>query len=47
MRGAGLQRGPSGLGLPAEVAATALFFASDDSCFFVGQVLMPNGGIDM
>jgi 3-oxoacyl-[acyl-carrier protein] reductase len=33
------------LGTPAEVAATAVFLASDDSSFFVGQVLSPNGGI--
>ncbi len=39
---------PAGrLGTPAEVAATALFLASDDSSFFVGQVLAPNGGIYM
>ena len=35
------------LGTAAEVAATALFLASDDSSFFVGQVLAPNGGIYM
>ena len=33
------------LGTPAEVAATAVFLASEDSSFFVGQVLSPNGGI--
>jgi 3-oxoacyl-[acyl-carrier protein] reductase len=39
---------PAGrLGTPAEVAATALFLASDDASFFVGQVLAPNGGIYM
>jgi NAD(P)-dependent dehydrogenase (short-subunit alcohol dehydrogenase family) len=39
---------PAGrLGTPAEVAATALFLASDDSSFFVGQVLAPNGGLYM
>ncbi len=39
---------PAGrLGTPAEVAATAVFLASDDSSFFVGQVLAPNGGIYM
>jgi len=30
---------------PAEVAKTALFLASDDSSFFTGQWLSPNGGI--
>jgi 3-oxoacyl-[acyl-carrier protein] reductase len=39
---------PAGrLGTPAEVAATAVFLASDDSSFFVGQVLAPNGGLYM
>jgi 3-oxoacyl-[acyl-carrier protein] reductase len=39
---------PAGrLGTPAEVAAVAVFLASDDSSFFVGQVLAPNGGIYM
>jgi 3-oxoacyl-[acyl-carrier protein] reductase len=39
---------PAGrLGTPAEVAATAVFLASDDSRFFVGQVLSPNGGFYM
>ena len=39
---------PAGrLGTPAEVAATAVLLASDDSSFFVGQVLAPNGGIYM
>jgi 3-oxoacyl-[acyl-carrier protein] reductase len=33
------------LGTPAEVAATAVFLASEDSSFFVGQVLSPNGGV--
>jgi 3-oxoacyl-[acyl-carrier protein] reductase len=32
------------LGTPAEVAAVALYLASDDSSFTVGQVLSPNGG---
>jgi 3-oxoacyl-[acyl-carrier protein] reductase len=30
---------------PAEVATTALFLASDDSSFFTGQWLSPNGGL--
>ena len=37
---------PAGrLGKPAEVAAAALFLASDEASFFVGQVLAPNGGL--
>ena len=32
-------------GEPREVAATALFLASDDSSFFTGQWLSPNGGL--
>lgn len=31
-------------GTPQEVAATALFLASDDSSYFTGQWLSPNGG---
>jgi len=30
---------------PSEVAQTALFLASDDSSFFTGQWLSPNGGL--
>ncbi|MBI3824524.1 MAG: SDR family oxidoreductase [Candidatus Rokubacteria bacterium] len=30
---------------PSEVAATALFLASDESSFFTGQWLSPNGGL--
>jgi 3-oxoacyl-[acyl-carrier protein] reductase len=30
---------------PREVAATALFLASEDSAFFTGQWLSPNGGL--
>jgi NAD(P)-dependent dehydrogenase (short-subunit alcohol dehydrogenase family) len=30
---------------PREVAATALFLASDDSGFYTGQWLSPNGGL--
>src|SRR5207248_10834036 len=33
------------IGQPEEVAATALFLASDDSSFFTGQWLSPNGGL--
>ena len=32
-------------GQPEEVASTALFLASDDSSFFTGQWLSPNGGL--
>jgi len=32
-------------GLPEEVAATALFLASDDSSYYTGQWLSPNGGL--
>jgi len=32
-------------GKPEEVAATALFLASDDSSYFTGQWLSPNGGL--
>jgi 3-oxoacyl-[acyl-carrier protein] reductase len=32
-------------GQPEEVAATALFLASDDSAYYTGQWLSPNGGI--
>jgi 3-oxoacyl-[acyl-carrier protein] reductase len=34
------------VGTPAEVAAVALFLASDESSFMVGQVLGPNGGLN-
>src|SRR5438445_13114623 len=34
-------------GLPEDIAATALFLASDDSSFFTGQWLSPNGGLVM
>ena len=32
-------------GQPEEIAATALFLASDDSSYYTGQWLSPNGGI--
>ena len=32
---------------PSEVAATALFLASDDSSYYTGQWLSPNGGLFM
>ena len=34
-------------GLPSDVAATALFLASDDSSFITGQWISPNGGLVM
>ena len=37
---------PAGrLGLPAEIAATVAFLASDDAAYVVGQVISPNGGL--
>ena len=46
IRAATLSRTPLGrLGEPHEIAATALFLASDDSSFFTGQWLSPNGGL--
>jgi 3-oxoacyl-[acyl-carrier protein] reductase len=35
------------LGTPQEIAAVALYLASDDSGFTVGQVISPNGGYYM
>ena len=35
------------LGTPDEVAAVALFLASDDASYMVGQVISPNGGWDI
>jgi 3-oxoacyl-[acyl-carrier protein] reductase len=41
-----IRRTPLGRwGEPEEVAATALFLASDESSFFTGQWLSPNGGL--
>ncbi|WP_062200381.1 SDR family NAD(P)-dependent oxidoreductase [Massilibacterium senegalense] len=34
-------------GQPEEIAKTALFLASDDSAFYTGQILCPNGGVVM
>ena len=46
MRKAVIGRTPLGrYAEPAEVAQTALFLASDDSSFFTGQWLSPNGGL--
>ena len=33
------------LGQPLDIANTALFLASDESSFFTGELLQPNGGI--
>jgi 3-oxoacyl-[acyl-carrier protein] reductase len=39
-------RTPMGrMGAPEEIAATALFLASDEGSFFTGQWLSPNGGL--
>jgi 3-oxoacyl-[acyl-carrier protein] reductase len=39
-------RTPAGrLGTPAEIAATVAFLASDDTAYFVGATLSPNGGL--
>jgi 3-oxoacyl-[acyl-carrier protein] reductase/2-hydroxycyclohexanecarboxyl-CoA dehydrogenase len=35
------------IGRPEEIAATALFLASDESSYFTGQTLNPNGGLFM
>jgi 3-oxoacyl-[acyl-carrier protein] reductase len=46
VRAALLARTPLGrTGEPREVAQTALFLASDDSAFYTGQWLSPNGGL--
>ncbi len=46
MRAAARSRTPLGRsGEPREVAATALFLASDDGSFFTGQWLSQNGGL--
>jgi len=46
LRAAAIARTPLGrVGEPEDVAATALFLASDDSAFVTGQWLSPNGGL--
>ena len=35
------------LGVPDDIAAAALYLASDDASFVTGQALSPNGGIVM
>jgi NAD(P)-dependent dehydrogenase (short-subunit alcohol dehydrogenase family) len=32
------------MGTPQEVAAAALFLASDESSYFTGEILHPDGG---
>jgi NAD(P)-dependent dehydrogenase (short-subunit alcohol dehydrogenase family) len=32
-------------GLPSDVAATALFLATDESSYFTGEILHPGGGL--
>jgi NAD(P)-dependent dehydrogenase (short-subunit alcohol dehydrogenase family) len=32
------------MGQPRDIAAAALYLASEDASFMVGQVLSPNGG---
>ena len=46
LKAVALGRTPLGrMGEPEDVARTALFLASDDSAFFTGQWLSPNGGL--
>ena len=41
----GIAQTPLGrMGAPEEISSTAVFLASDDSSFIVGQVISPNGG---
>lgn len=48
MRQAAILQTPIGrLGTPAEIAAVALYLASDDSSYTVGQIISPNGGYHM
>jgi NAD(P)-dependent dehydrogenase (short-subunit alcohol dehydrogenase family) len=46
LKAVSLSRTPLGrFGEPEDIARTALFLASDDSAFFTGQWLSPNGGL--
>ncbi|MBI1816419.1 MAG: SDR family oxidoreductase [Deltaproteobacteria bacterium] len=48
MRQMAIMQTPIGrLGTPAEIAAVALYLASADSSYTVGQVISPNGGYHM
>ena len=41
-----LQQTPLGrLGQPTDIANTALFLASDESSFFTGEIIFPDGGL--
>ena len=45
LRQATVMQTPIGrLGMPSEIAALALFLATDEAAFFVGATLSPNGG---
>jgi 3-oxoacyl-[acyl-carrier protein] reductase len=45
LRAATVMQIPMGrMGRPEEIAATAVFLASDEASFFVGETLSPNGG---
>ena len=33
------------LGTPLDIANAALFLASDESSFFTGEILLPDGGM--
>ncbi|MGH2632042.1 MAG: SDR family oxidoreductase, partial [Tepidiformaceae bacterium] len=33
------------LGTPLDIANTALFLASDESSFFTGEIIFPDGGL--
>ena len=45
LRQATVMQTPIGrLGTPQEIAALAVFLATDDAAFFVGATLSPNGG---
>ena len=46
LRRATLARTPlARMGRPEDVAATALFLVSDESAYYTGQWLSPNGGL--